>query len=550
VLNNPRSYEEACRTFRWRIPDRYNLAFDLCDRHALGGADGHRTALVVERPDGEGEHYTFLVLRLLANRLANVLTARGVVAGDRVGLALAPGLEAAVALLAVLRMGALAVPLPLGLGAAPLAWRINDSGAVALIADPALLPAITLARPHLPTLGTVLLAADAPGPDAPALWPALEVASDSFAPVVTAPNAAAFIFYPADTAGRPAGVIHAHQAMIGGLPAVELSLGLFPQFGDLAWTPADWMTPEALFRLVLPAWHHGVAVLATPGPFDPGRALDRISRLGVRAAYLPQDTLAPLIEASTGRSFARPRALSSGPDPLGADEHEAALRAFGIHVNETWGVLETGPVTANLAGMMDLRPPSPGRAAPGLTIEATDEFGHPVRAGRRGILAVSGDAPGNFLGYWGDTTGPARRLGKWLLTGHLGCRDLDYYVWPEPLACEEGAVRVGGRRVRLDEVEATLARHPAVSAAGVIDVPGGLRAFVVFKTGTPPDPSELRDWIRLRRGADAVPRWIEPTDALPLTVDGTLLRDELRTRPLRLGGASPEDRWPGGKGPK
>ncbi|MFD2234759.1 AMP-binding protein [Phaeospirillum tilakii] len=545
MLNNPRSYEEACRTFRWRVPDRYNLAFDLCDRHALGGADGHRTALVVERPDGEGEHYTFLVLRLLANRLANVLAARGVGAGDRVGLALAPGLEAAVALLAVLRMGAVAVPLPLGLGAAPLAWRLDNSGAVALIVDPGVLPAVALARPHLPMLGTVLVAADRPGPDAPALWPAIEVASDSFAPVVTSPDSPAFLFYPGDTAGRPGGVIHAHRAMIGGLPAIELALGLFPQFGDVAWTPGDWMTPEALFRLVLPAWHHGVAVVASPGPFDPGRALDRIGRLGIRATWLPPETLAPLIEASTGRTFARPRALASGPDPLTADQHEAALRAFGIHVNEAWGVLETGAVTANLAGMMELRPPSPGRAAPGLTIEATEETGLPVRAGRRGILAVSADAPGNFLGYWEGGSGPAERRGKWLLTGRLGCRDLDYYVWPEPLACEEGAVLIAGRRVRLDEIESTLAHHPAIAAAGVIDVPGGLRAFVVFKPGPPPEPAELREWIRLRRGADAVPRWIEPTDALPLTVDGTLLRDELRTRPLRLGGTSPEDRWSG-----
>jgi len=545
VLNNPRSYEEACRTVRWRIPDRYNLAFDVCDRHALGGADGHRTALVVDRADGESEHYTFLVLRLLANRLANVLSGLGILPGDRVGLALAPGLEAAVALLAVLRMGALVVPLPLGLGAAPLAWRLRDSGAVALLVDPVLLPAVSLARPHLPDLRTVLVAAETPGPDAPALWPALAVASDSFAPVVTSPDSPAFVFYPADTAGRPAGVIHAHRAMIGGLPAIELALSLFPQFGDIAWTPADWMSAEALFRLVLPAWHHGVAVVASPGPFDPGQALDRIGRLGVRAIYLPSETVPPLIEASAGRTFARPRALASGPLPLTADQHEAALRAFGSHVNEAWGVLETGAVTANLAGMMDLRPPSPGRAAPGLTIEATDENGRPVRAGRRGILAVSGDAPGGFLGYWGQGNGPAQRLGKWLLTGHLGCRDLDYYVWPEPLACEEGAVLVDGRRVRLDEVESTLTRHPAVAAAGVIDLPGGLRAFVVFKPGPAPDANDLRDWVRLRRGQDAVPRWIEPTDALPVTVDGTLLRDELRTRPLRLGAASREDRWAG-----
>ena len=86
MLNNPRSYEEACRTFRWRIPDRYNLAFDVCDRQTMAGADGHRTALIVEAADGQVERYTFHVLRLLSNRLANVLAARGVTPGDLVAL--------------------------------------------------------------------------------------------------------------------------------------------------------------------------------------------------------------------------------------------------------------------------------------------------------------------------------------------------------------------------------------------------------------------------------------------------------------------------------
>jgi len=543
VLNNPRSYEEACRTFRWRIPELYNLSFDVCDRQTLGGADGHRTALIVEQQDGSTERYTFHILRLLANRLANVLTERGVRAGDRVALALPPGLDAAVALLAIPRMGALAVPLPLGLGADPLAWRLGNSGAVALIADPGLLPVLEIARPRLPELRTILLAGESDGPAALALWPALERASDSFAPLVTQPDTPAFVFYPTDGAGQPPGLVHAHRAMAGGLPAVELAMGLFPQFGDIAWTPADWMSAETLFRLVLPAWHHGVAVLAAPGRFDPGRSLDLIGRHGVRALWLPPALVAPLAEAAA-RPFARPRAIASGPDPLSADLHETALRAFGIHVNEAWGVAETGAVTANLAGMMELRAPSPGRAAPGLTVEAVDEHGRPVRAGERGILAVTANAPGNILGYWGDASGPARRVRNWLLTGRLGTRDLDNYLWPEPLALEDGVTLVGGQRVRPSEIEAVLADHPALAAAALIDLgAGGLRAFVVPRPQASPDLADLRAWVRLRRGEAEVPRRIELIDSLPLAIDGSVLYDELQAMPLRIDAPAAEDRW-------
>src|SRR5512145_2415469 len=106
MLKAAKSYEEACRTFRWRIPDRYNIAFDVCDRQTMAGADGHRTALIVEAADGSSERYTFHVLRLLSNRLANVLTAAGVVPGDRVLVSFPQSVEAAVAVLAVLKLGA------------------------------------------------------------------------------------------------------------------------------------------------------------------------------------------------------------------------------------------------------------------------------------------------------------------------------------------------------------------------------------------------------------------------------------------------------------
>ena len=150
MLKTTRSYEEACRTFRWRIPDRYNLAFDVCDRQTMAGSDGHRTALIVEAADGSVERYTFHVLRLLSNRLANVLTAAGVGAGDRVLLSLPAGIEAASALLAVTKMGAVVVPVPVGLGTEPMGWRLADSGARAAIVGKEAIATVLAAEPPPP----------------------------------------------------------------------------------------------------------------------------------------------------------------------------------------------------------------------------------------------------------------------------------------------------------------------------------------------------------------------------------------------------------------
>jgi acetyl-CoA synthetase len=551
MLNNPRSYEEACRTFKWRIPDRYNLAFDVCDRQTMGGADGHRTALIVESPDGEVERYTFHVLRLLANRLANVLDANGITPGDRVAMALPAGLDAAVALLAITRMGAVAVPIPATLGAEPLGWRLADSGAQAAVIAPDLLPALDEIRQTLPELRLVL-APNAGAAGAIEMWAALEKASDSFAPLVTPSSHPAFIFYPADGCGQPPGAVLPHRAMAGGLPAVEMSLGFFPQFGDVCWTSADWMSGEALFRTVLPAWHHGVPVVASSGGFDPERALDMMSRHGVRAITVPPQHLKRLCEAASSRPHAMPRAIASGPAPLDASLHERVIKVFGIHANEAWGVLETGAVAANLAGLMELRPPSPGRSAPGLTIEAVDERGRAMKAGERGILAVSPNAPGSFLGYWGGRMdGPARRVAGWLLTGRLGMRDLDSYIWPEPLSCPDGVVVIDGGRILLDEVETALRSHPEVAGAGVVELPEGeLRAFVLPRPsatdalGADALGDRLRTWVALRRGAGEVPHRVELVDSLPLAVDGSVLRQDLLSSPLRLDAPSSEDRWP------
>jgi acetyl-CoA synthetase len=545
MLNNPRSYEEACGTFRWRIPDRYNLAFDVCDRHTMGGADGHRSQLIIDAAHGSAERYTFHMLRLLANRLANVLDQSGIAPGERVAVSLRPGIEAAVAILAVPRMGAVLVPIPTDLGAHGLEWRLRDSGARVLIADGGVLPALGLARGNLPDLHTVLVPGDGAAGTVE-FWAALEAASDSFAPLVTPASHPAFIFYPDQATGQPAGAILAHQAMAGGLPAVEMSMGLFPQFGDVAWTSADWMSPDALFRAVLPAWHHGVPLVASPLEFEPAHALDLMSRHGVRAAYLPAAQLAALTEAAAGRPHASPRALSCGPDPLTAAQHERVIKAFGIHANEAWGTIEVGAVTANLAGMMELRPPSPGRIAPGIMMDATDERGRPLPAGERGILGVAPKGPGCFLGYWGeDARGPAKRMGGWLLTGRLGVRDLDNYIWPEPLALSEDEVRLDGRLIDLAEAERCLASHPQLAAAAMVDRAGrDLRAFVIAK-GAKPAATDLASWVRLRLGERAAPARIEFVESLPLAVDGSVLRHELAAMPMRLDAPDAQDRWRG-----
>ncbi len=547
MLKIARSYEEACRTFRWRIPERYNLGFDVCDRQTMAGADGHRTALIVEAADGTVDRYTFHVLRLLSNRLANVLAAAGVGRGDRVVVSFPPSVEAAVALLAVTRMGAVAVPVPSGFGAEPMGWRLADSGARAAVVGAG--AAVLAVRDQAPELDLVLVAGDAP-PGSTELWAALERASDAFVPVVTAADEAALLFYSADSCFRPKGVLHGHRALPGNLPAVEFALDFFARTGDVLWTSAEWMGFEGLMWALLPAWHHGVPVVAQAAPFDPERALALMAREGVRAAFLPPLHLEALAQAASGRPHPMPRALATGPEPLAFSRHEAVERVFAVAVNEIWGVPETGALAANNAQLMERRAGSPGRAVPGVTVEAVDALrGRVLRAGDSGLLAAAPGAPGACLGIWGGAAGvaPAVRLASgWFATGRPGSRDLDGYLWPDDPVVPDGVVVAGGRRVAPAEIEAVLAGHSLVVEAAVTLLPSGeLKAFVVpgATAGDPDLAAELQGWVAARRALHEVPRRVEFVDTLPRSADGTIRRDELVNRPLRLDAPPSGDRW-------
>ncbi len=430
MLKPSRTYEEACRTFRWRIPDRYNLAFDLCDRQTMGGADGHRTALVVDDGNGQVDRYSFSMLRLLTNRVCNVLTAQGVGPGDRVVVSLPASVEAASLLLAAPRMGAVAVPLPLSLDAALALERMNQCGARVAVVTRPLFDYLMDHRSALTSLAAVLVTDGGNNAGNGDFWALLEQASDAFELALTSAHDAAFLFYPH---GETPGLLHAHRSVPGNLPAMEFALGFFAQPGDVLWTSWDWMGFEGLLWAIMPAWHHGVPVIASPHPFDPERALTLLADHGVRTIIMPPDHLAAMTDAALRTSHALPRAMATGPDPMPRALHEAVQRAFGVVANEIWGTCRVGAVAANNAAIMEMRGRSPGKAVPGVFVEAVDYDGSRVlAAGNVGILAVAPDTPGACLSVWDDSQIGLRASGGWILSGWSGSRDLDGYIWPDP----------------------------------------------------------------------------------------------------------------------
>jgi acetyl-CoA synthetase len=537
MLTRASSYEDVCRKFRWQIPATCNIGHDVCDRHA---ADPSRRALIHEDAHGRVREYTFLDIMRQANRLANALVAQGLGGGDRIGILLPQTPETAIAHVATYKMGAIAVPLFTLFGAEALEYRLADSGTRALITDRENLAKIETVRARLPDLA-VIVATDLPKgrPEAGLLaWAAaLDAASDRFATAPTGPNDPALIIYTSGTTGPPKGALHAHRVLLGHLPGVELPHEFFPQPGDLFWTPADWAWIGGLIDVLLPAWYHGVPVLAhRMRKFDAEAAFRLMARHGVRNVFMPPTALKLMRQAGGAPGpDCRLRTLASGGETLGEGLLDWGRATFGVTINEFYGQTECNLVVGNSAGVLPVRPGSMGRPIPGHVVEIASDDGTVLPPGEIGNIAIRRPDPVMFLEYWGDpATTRAKLAGELLLTGDLARKDDEGYVWFVGRA--DDVITSAGYRIGPGEVEECLMQHPEVALAAVVGAPDPIRtevvkAFVILKSGSVASDAlarKIQEFVKARLAAHEYPRAIEFVDSLPMTATGKIKRGELK----------------------
>jgi len=537
MLPDGGSYEEIRARFRWRIPARYNIGVDACDKWADGSG---RIALIHLRTDGTAERINFDALKSATNRLANALRHHGIARGDRVGVLLPQVPEAAIAHLAIYKLGGIAVPLFQLFGEQALEYRLRDSDAAALVTDATGLAKLTAIRTRLPALRLVLSADGVGEGGALDLQAEMARASDDFTPVDTAPDDPALIIYTSGTTGAPKGALHAHRTLLGHLPGVEMAQELFPKPGDLYWTPADWAWIGGLIDVLLPALHHGVPVLAhRMTKFDPEFAFRLMAEHGVRNAFLPPTALKMLRGAVPDqRRFGHAlRSIGSGGETLGEELLDWGRAAFGLTINEFYGQTECNMVVSSCAGIGALKPGRMGRAVPGHEVAIVDAAGNVVPPGTLGTIAIRRPDPVMFLGYWNNEAATAAKFaGDWLLTGDQGVQDEAGYF--RFVGRDDDVITSAGYRIGPGEVEDCLLRHPAVALAAVVGVPDPLRtervkAFLVPAAGVTPSESlaaEIQEFVRSRLAAHLYPREVEFVDSLPMTATGKVMRGELRRR--------------------
>jgi acetyl-CoA synthetase len=533
-----RPFDELRGTFRWTIPDRYNIGVDVADKWA---DDSARVALI----DATGQpdvRYTFAEIAGRSNRWANALAALGVGRGDRVAVILPQRVEVAIAHLAAYKLGAIAVPLAVLFGDDALEFRLRDSGASVAVVDEHAAPKLARIMDRLPDLRHVI-AVDGAGRDAvPAAMLADDLAaraSDAFTAAATGPRDPALIMYTSGTTGPPKGAVLPHSALIGHLPAFVLFNNLAPQPGDILWSPADWAWIGGLFNVLWAGWHYGIPVVAfRQQKFDPERAFWILDRYAIRNAFIFPTALKAMRQApQAARHRPRLRSLYSAGEPVGEALIEWARGAFGVTINEFFGQTEMNLIAGNCAEIMPVKAGSIGKPYPGHVVEIVDEAGAPVPAGEVGEVALRRPDPVMFLGYWNNPEATEHKfIGDWALLGDLAVRDDDGYLWFKTR--KDDLIKSGAYRIGPWEIEDCLSRHPAVAMAAVIGIPDPDRGQVVKAVvrlapgheGTPALAADLQELVKTRVGHHMYPRVVEFVDDLPMTTTGKLQRFVLRQR--------------------
>lgn len=535
MLSRADSYQQLVSQFQWQVPAAYNIGVDACDKWADGSG---RLALIYEKSDGAQSRYTFDDIKAQSNRLAHSLERHGVRRGDRVAVYLPQAPETAMTHIAVYKMGAVAVPLFTLFGVDAIQFRLANSGAAALVTDTEGCRKLSEIRDSLPDL-KVIYCIDGDGePGTVPFHPALAAESDVYTPVETAADDPAVIIYTSGTTGKPKGALHAHRVLLGHLPGVEMSHEFFPENAALMWTPADWAWIGGLLDVLLPAWHHGVPVLARRfEKFDGASALELMARHGVTHTFLPPTAL-KMMRGSVYPDAAGPlalRSVASGGESLGAELIDWGRRVLGVTINEFYGQTECNMLVSSCSSLFDPRIGSIGRAAPGHRMAIVDDQGVQVADGKEGNIGVLRPDPVMFLGYWNNPDATAEKfVGDYLLTGDLGVRDADGFI--RFVGRNDDVITSAGYRIGPAPIEDCLIGHPAVRMAAVVGVPDEQRteivmAYVVLNEGFDGDEAlvkALQAHVRTRLAAHEYPRAIRFVSSLPTTATGKIIRRELR----------------------
>jgi acetyl-CoA synthetase len=512
-----RSYEEACSSHRWQVPDRYNIAADACDKHPPG-----KLAMVWEDFRGDERLVKWGELQSLSARAANVLRAHGVERGDRVAVVAPATPETAAIFFGTWKLGAILLSMSVLYGDEGIRHRISDSQAKLIVCSPD-----QVDRMPGDLVEEVLVLDDA----------TLEGVDDKAETADTSADDPAQLYYSSGTTGLAKGILHAHRYI---LAHEEFIYCHDVREGELFHGMGEWAWAAGIAPLLGP-WRLGAIqfVYARPGGFDPAKQLEVLSRHGVTNVFTtPTAMRAMMAVDDAGERYPQKfRIVCSAGEPLNPEAIRWFREQYGVTVLDYYGLTESYPLCANYP-FMPVREGSMGRSMPGWDVQILDEDEHPVAQGERGEICLRARSNPHYpLGYWNNPEASEEAFGgEWFHTKDAAQQDEDGYYWYAGRA--DDVIISAGYRIGPFEVESACIEHPAVVEAAAVASPDPKRghvvkAFVVVAEGHEPSEElagDIQRFVRTHLSAYAYPRKVEFIGELPKTLTGKIRRIELRQR--------------------
>ena len=555
---------------KWFVNGKINISYNCLDRH-LTTWRKNKAALIWEGEPGDSRTLTYAQLHREVCQMANVIKQLGVQKGDRVGIYMPMIPEAAIAMLACARIGAVHSVVFGGFSAEALRDRLQDGEAKLVItadggfrkdAAVGLKEQVdkALANNVTPSVTNVIVVQRTkqqvhmePGRDH--WWHDLQKGASANCPAEPMDSEdMLFVLYTSGSTGKPKGVVHT----TGGynLYTHMTTKWIFDlQDTDVYWCTADvgWITGHS-YIIYGPLSNGATTIMyeGAPRASNPGCFWDVIEKYGVTVFYTAPTAIRTFMKMGehlpNARNLSSLRLLGTVGEPINPEAWMWYQRVIGnsnCPIVDTWWQTETGGIMITaLPGAIPTKPGSATLPFPGIVADVVDQDGEPVTNESGGYLVVKHPWPGMMRTLYNDPDRFRRTYWEYLhpkdgefvyFAGDGAHKDKDGYFWV--MGRVDDVINVAGHRLGTMEVESALVSHPAVAEAAVVGKPDEIKgedivAFVTLDNSQQPSDElakELKQHVVKEIGAIARPGEIRFTDALPKTRSGKIMRRLLRS---------------------